>query len=203
MEVRSSWLEPRQRILQRDGKRISIRLEEEIWQQLEFCAKDEGLKLTDLVFRAITNNPSVNRASLLRIYCARSMRKKLVQTHLSHFNADIQGILASCPIPCVIVTRERKLLAQNSAFGERILDALASKGTMGESDTVIRFSLAKPINRIVQDLIGEEPNFVETNVAFSRGAAIIQMLGRFCLLNRLGAGSSPLLCFLDPQRTRQ
>ena len=48
MQLNSSWLEPRQRILQRDGKRISIRLEEEFWEQLEFCAKDEGLKLAGL-----------------------------------------------------------------------------------------------------------------------------------------------------------
>ena len=54
MELRSTWLEPRQRILQRNGKRISIRLEEEFWEKLEFCAKDEGFKLADLVFKLIS-----------------------------------------------------------------------------------------------------------------------------------------------------
>jgi len=47
MKMSSSRLEPRQRILQRDGKRISIRLEEEFWEQLEFCAKNEGFRLAN------------------------------------------------------------------------------------------------------------------------------------------------------------
>jgi predicted DNA-binding ribbon-helix-helix protein len=202
MQLNSSWLEPRQRILQRDGKRISIRLEEEFWEQLEFCAKDEGLKLADLVFKLIGDNSSVNRSSLLRTYCARWMRKKLVQSHLANTSADIQGILSSCPIPCVIVSREKRLIAQNSAFGERILGSLVSPDKWEDADTIIRFSLALPIDRIVGRLTGEGPYFVETNVAFSRGTAIVQMIGRFCLLTPRSADASPLLCFLDPQRKR-
>jgi hypothetical protein len=50
--------------------------------------------------------------------------------------------------------------------------------------------------------MNDGPPFVETNVAFSRGAAIVQMIGRFCLLNPRSANPSPLLCFLDPQRKR-
>ncbi len=197
-----AWLEPRQRILQRDGKRMSIRLEEEFREQLEFCAKNEGIKLADLVFNLVGNNASVNRSSLLRTYCARWMRNKLVQTHLANTSADIQSILTSCPIPCVIVSREKQLIAQNSAFGDKILGALIAPDKWDEADTVIRFSLARPIDRIVRQLLGEGPPYVETNVAFSRGAAIVQMIGRFCLLNPRSKDASPLLCFLDPQRKR-
>ena len=203
MEMNSSWLEPRQRILQRDGKRISIRLEEEFWEQLEFCAKDEGLKLADLVFNLIGENSPVNRSSLLRTYCARWMRRKLVQSHLANSSADIQGILASCPIPCVIVSREKRLIAQNSAFGDKILGALVAPDKWDDAETIIRFSLARPIDRIVRDLMVEGSPFVETNVAFSRGAALVQLIGRFCLLNPRSTDVSPLLCFLDQQRKRR
>jgi len=130
------------------------------------------------------------------------MRKKLVQAHISNTNADIQGILTSCPIPCVIVSREKRLIAQNGAFGEKILGALVSPDMWDDADTIIRFSLGKPINRIVRDLMGESTPFVETNVAFSRGSTIVQMIGRFCLLNPRISDTSPLLCFLDPHRSR-
>jgi len=203
MEMSSSWLEPHQRILQRDGKRISIRLEKEFWEQLEFCAKDEGLKLTDLVFNLIGENTPANRSSLLRTYCARWMRKKLVQTHLANTSADIQGILVSCPIPCVIVSREKRLIAQNSAFGSKILGALVSPDKWDDADTIIRFSLARPIEQIVRELMGDGAPYVETNVAFSRGTAIVQMIGRFCLLNPRSTDASPLLCFLDERRKRR
>ncbi len=202
MELNLAWLQPRQRILQRRGHRLSIRLEEEFWDQLEFCAKDEGFKLSELVFRLVDENTSANRSSLLRTYCARWMRKKLVQAHISNTNADIQGILTSCPIPCVIVSREKKLIAQNSAFGEKILGALVSPDMWDDADTIIRFSLGKPIDRIVRDLMGESTPFVETNVAFSRGSTIVKMIGRFCLLNPRISDTSPLLCFLDPHRSR-
>jgi hypothetical protein len=131
------------------------------------------------------------------------MRKKLVQTHLANTSADIQGILVSCPIPCVIVSREKKLIAQNSAFGSKILGALVSPDKWDDADTIIRFSLARPIDRIVRELMGEGPPYVETNVAFSRGTAIVQMIGRFCLLNPRSTDASPLLCFLDERRNRR
>lgn len=201
MELNLAWLKPRQRILQRHGKRLSIRLEEEFWEQLEFCAKDEGFKLSEMVFRLIDENTTINRSSLLRTYCARWMRKKLVQAHVSNTNTDIQGILTSCPIPCVIVSREKRLIAQNGAFGEKILGALVSPDMWEEADTIIRFSLGRPIDRIVRDLMGDDAPYIETNVAFSRGSAIVQMIGRFCLLNPRSSDTSPLLCFLDPNRT--
>lgn len=202
MDMSSSWLKPRQRILQRDGKRISILLEEEFWEQLEFCAKDQGIKLADLVFTLIEKNSPTNRSSFLRTYCARWMRRKLVRMHLANSSADIQGILASCPIPCVIVSREKQLIAQNSVFGDKILGALVAPDKWSDADTVIRFSLAQPINKIVQELLGDGPPFVETNVAFSRGTVIVQMIGRFCLLNPRSTESSPLLCFLNQHRRR-
>lgn len=202
MKLSPSWLEPRQRILQRGGKRISIRLEEEFWEQLEFCAKEEGLKLADLVFNLIGENSPANRSSLLRTYCARWMRRKLVHSHLANTSADIQGILASCPIPCVIVSREKRLIAQNTAFGDKILGALVAPDKWDDANTIIRFSLARPINRIVRELLIDGTPFAETNVSFSRGSAIVQMIGRFCLLKPHNTDASPLLCFLDQQSSR-
>ena len=202
MEMNPAWLKPRQRILQRDGKRISIRLEEEFWEQLEFCAKDEGVKLTDLVFGLIGDIEAKNRTSLLRIYCARWMRRKVVQTFLTKSNADIQGILSSCPIPCVIVTSEKKLIAQNAAFSEKVLGSLLSPDMWSDADTVVRFSLSKPIDRIITELSAGSGSYVETNVAFSRGSAIVQMVGRFCMLNQKETESSPLICFLGALNQR-
>ena len=193
-----TWLAPRQRILQRNGQRLSIRLEEEFWEQLEISAKEEGLKLTDLVFRLIGEFPAENMSSLLRTYCARWMRSRYVQAQLAGYNSDIHGILTSCPIPCVVVTREKKLIAQNGAFSERILGSLVVPDMWDEADKIVRFSLGHPIDRIARDLSGSEKTFIETNVAFSRGSAIVQMIGRFCLLNQKASDAAPLLCFLYP-----
>lgn len=203
MEQLPTWLSPRQRILQRDGRRLSIRLEEEFWEQLDLCAKDQGCKISDLVFRLFEESRSKNKSSMLRAYCARWMRKKAVQAHLSTFNADIQGILTSCPVPCVIVSREKRLVAQNEAFSERILGSLVSPDMWDEADAVVRFSLGQPINKIIRSLADQTSPYIETNVAFNRGSAIVQLIGRFCLLSPRNTDASPLLCFLSPYPQRK
>lgn len=194
------WLLPRQRILQRGGKRVSIRLEQEYWEQLEYCAKEEGYKLTDLVFRLFgESGADVNKSSLLRTFCARWMRKKALESQINAFTADIQGVLTSCPIPCVIVSREKKLLARNRAFSEKILGSLLTPDMWEEADTVVRFTLARPIEIIIRDVSRQSQPFVDTNVAFIRGSAMVQMVGRFCLLSPRNQETSPLLCFMDPK----
>ena len=203
MELKSTWLEPRQRILQRQGKRLSIRLEREFWEQLEVCAKDRGGKLSELVFDLIAANPKVNRSSLLRTYCARWTRKKLIQAHLASQSSDIQAILTTCPIPCVVITREKKLVARNSAFSDQILGALVPPDQWDDADTIIRLSLGQPINKIAKDLTLQSKPNVETLVAFTRGSTVVQMKGKFCLLNQRQPSASPLLCFLVPHQTRR
>lgn len=193
------WLLPRQRILQRDGKKVSIRLEQEYWEQLEYCAKEEGYKLTDLIFRLFNENDTANRSSLLRTFCARWMRKKALQAQINAFTADIQGILTSCPIPCVIVSREKRLLAQNRAFSEKILGSLVSPDMWEDAETIVRFTLSRPIESIIREVSGQAAPFIDTNIAFSRGSAIVQMVGRFCLLSPRNRDTSPLLCFMDPK----
>ena len=202
MKLKTRWLEPRQRILQRHGKRLSIQLEREFWDQLEVCAKDQGIKLSELVFELVAENPDMNRSSLLRTYCARWMRNKLLRAHLTSSNADIQALLTACPMPCVVITREKKLVAQNGAFSDKILGSLVAPDQWEDADNIIRFSLGKPIDRIIRDLTDGSAQYVETNVAFTRGSAIVQMIGRFCLLHQRSSTASPLLCYLDLQRAR-
>lgn len=191
------WFRPRQRILQRNGRRVSLKLEEEFWEILELAAKDERIKLTDLIFRTMEDHPTANKSSLLRAFGGHWMRRKLVATQLASTNANIQGILSSCPLPCVIVTHEKKLIAQNSAFTERVLGTLIS--TVEAEDTVVRFSLGRPIAHIIRDLENGQKPFTETNVAFARGSKLVQFVGRFCLLSLRSGETSPLLCYLYPK----
>jgi len=198
-DEKKSWLKPRQRILQREGRRLSLKLEQEFWDLLALSARDQGEKTTDLVFQLVANHPAENKSSLLRTYCAHWVRQKLARAELASNSADIQGILSSCPIPCVLINQEKKLLAQNGAFGEKILGSLMVPDQWDEANKVVRFSLGRPVPHIVRDLEAGTLPFVETFVAFSRGSAIVQMVGRFCLLNMQPTEGSPLLCYLYPR----
>ena len=97
------------------------------WTQLETCAKEDGLKLADLVFAVGEDKgKSQNRSSLLRAYCVEWLRKRLFQAQLGASQVDIQRILASCPAPCVIITQQHELAAHNPAFAREVLGRLVA-----------------------------------------------------------------------------
>ena len=203
MRVEQSSLKPRQRIFQREYKRISVRLEEEFWQQLESSASEDGQKLADLIFE-LARGPenSASRSSLLRTYCLRWLREKLVQARLTASEIDLQTILSACATPCVVISSTKKLIAHNRAFSERILSSLVAPDQWDEATNLIRFSLSKPINKIMEAVKASETGYAEAQVAFVRDSNVIRLTGRFCLMNARAQESSPLLCFLlhNPRR---
>ncbi|MGI9383375.1 MAG: ribbon-helix-helix domain-containing protein [Methyloligellaceae bacterium] len=204
MTADTSWLTPRQRILQRSRKRVSVRLEEEFWVQLEACAKEDGLKMTDLVFQLFEQaGDDINRSSVLRAYCVRWLRNKLAQVRLSSSDADLQVILSACDVPCVVITAEKKLVAHNHAFADKVLSSIVPPDQWDQAQSFVRFSLSKPINQIFDAVIASKVGYTEAHVAFSKDQGVVPMIGRFCLLNRRAVDSSPLLCFLMKRKRRK
>lgn len=66
-EIASPW---EQRILQRDGKRYSLRLEHEFWAALETIASRRKLRLNRLVADIASHRAGEgNLSSLLRVFC--------------------------------------------------------------------------------------------------------------------------------------
>jgi predicted DNA-binding ribbon-helix-helix protein len=187
----------RQRILQRRHKRISIRLEEVFWAQLEACAREENIRLADLVFSLVEEREGENRSSLLRTYCVDWLRKRLFQARLAASQIDLQSILVACPTPCVVITPQRALAAQNPAFKTQIVNRLLNKQPPDpDRNAVIRVSLREPFQTIVNRLHASKVGSLESEIAVSSGGESVTYSGNFCLLNRRPVEASPLLCFL-------
>ena len=189
--------QPRQRILQRRHRRLSIRLEQVFWTQLETCAKEEGLKLTDLVFAvAESKGEPENRSSLLRAYCVDWLRKRLFQARLSASQIDIQLILAACPTPCVIITQQRRLAAHNPAFAREVLGRLVPTGDLKHAENVVRLTLSQSFEAIADGVRASAAGYVESELVFASATSQATYIGRFCLLSRRSSEAAPLLCFL-------
>ena len=186
---------PRQRILQRRHRRLSIRLEQVFWTQLETCAKEDGLKLADLVF-AVAESESENRSSQLRAYCVDWLRKRLFQARLGASQVDIQQILAACPAPCVIITQQRRLAAHNPAFAREVLGRLVAAGDLKRAENVVRLTLSRPFEAIAESVRASAAGYAESELVFASGTNQATFTGRFCLLNRRSNEAPPLLCFL-------
>ena len=187
----------RQRILQRRHRRLSIRLEQVFWTQLETCAKEDGLKLADLVFAVGEDKgESENRSSLLRAYCVEWLRKRLFQARLGASQVDIPRILAACPAPCVIITQQRRLAAHNPAFAREVLGRLVAASHLKQAENVVRLTLSRPFEAISDSVRASAAGYAECELVFASAMSQATFTGRFCLLNRRADEATPLLCFL-------
>lgn len=198
-------LEPQQKILQHDNKRIAIRLEHEFWSQLETCAAGENRKLSTLVFDVLANaGESSNRAAVMRVFCIRWLRQRLIEAKQAAASSpDLQTVLSACPSPCVIMTVEKAIIAYNSAFARQIITGLApeagSKKKQGNMS--LTFRLATPLKTIYDDLVSDTARYRDTKASFVQADKKIDSYARFCLIKSETGGKHPLLCYLMEPET--
>jgi len=116
---------PRQRILQADGRRYSLKLEEPFWDALDAAARERGLKLGRLVAQLASERSSDgNLASRLRVFCLAEGERRLKaaidaasQASLAAGATNIETLVELCPAACLVMTRERRIVRVNQAFG--------------------------------------------------------------------------------------
>lgn len=106
-----------QRILQFNGKRLSLRLEPAFWDALEASADRRRTRLNRLVADlAQRMEPGGNLASALRVHCLRDV-EGLAQARA--FAADRTSVLAlvdSAPAPCLVLGNDQRIAAVNGPF---------------------------------------------------------------------------------------
>jgi predicted DNA-binding ribbon-helix-helix protein len=115
----------RQRILQADGRRYSLKLEPAFWTALAAAADERGVKLGRLVADLAAQAPrGSNLASQLRLFClaeAGRLRQRADEAArragLSSGSTDVDTLVEICPAPCLILARDRRILRANAAFG--------------------------------------------------------------------------------------
>ncbi len=115
----------RQRILQADGRRYSLKLEEPFWDALDAAARERGLKLGRLEAQLAAEGPRQgNLASQLRVFClaegerrVRAAAEAAAQAGLVAGATNIETLVELCPAACLVMTRERRIVRVNPAFG--------------------------------------------------------------------------------------
>lgn len=116
---------PRQRILQADGRRYSLKLEEPFWEALDAAARERSVKLGRLVAQiAADMSGDGNLASQLRLFCLAEEQRRLkaaadvaTQANLAAGATNIETLVELCPAACLVMTRERRIVRVNQAFG--------------------------------------------------------------------------------------
>ena len=120
-----SSLRPLQRILQADGRRYSLKLEAPFWEALALAARERGIKLGRLVAELARERPGEgNLASQLRVFCLtegerrlRSVAATASQASLGAGATNVETLVELCPASCLVMTRDRRIVRVNTAFG--------------------------------------------------------------------------------------
>ena len=186
----------RTRILQRDGRRRAIRLEEAFWVQLEDCAREEGVALSRFVFDLLDRaGEAVNRTAWLRTYCVQWLRHRLMRARLAASGADLAVILAACPTPCFIVTTGRKVAAYNPAFARQVL-GIPVEGRMETRADAISLTFGQPFDRSHRMLVERPDRIVVDRVGIDGPHGLRQRRVSYCLFNRNSGERSPVLAFV-------
>lgn len=186
-----------QRIYQRNKKRLAIRLEDAFWRQLEDCAREEGRKFSDLLFHVIGGvSEGTNRTAVLRLYCLNWLRKRLAKAERSGGDFDIQTALSACPSPCVIMTKEKAIVAYNTAFALNVVSKLTGEAKHMDKGSPLTFKLDTPLEQIHEDLLLGKSRYRDTRAAFVKNDKILRVGARFCLLESDKGSNTSLLCYL-------
>ena len=186
----------RLRVLQRDGNRVSIRLEEAFWVQLETAAREQKLKMTDLVFDIMaTAGDGENKTSRLRTYCVLWLRQQLLRARLAAQDANLPMVLAACPTPCFVISPSRQLAGHNPAFARTFL-APGEDGAEPIAPETVKFTFRQPFDRIRRTMADQPDRVFFDRLGMACGDEQTVHRVSVCLLSRKLGIESPVLAFM-------
>ncbi len=185
------------KVLQKAGRRVSIRLEDIYWDQLQELARTDSISLNSLVFRVVEElDESTNRTSALRTYCLNRLRQELVLKSIQTGDTGLAAIITACPVPVMVLTPERRIAAYNPAFANEILSALATNQN-GEKRTTLRLTFSRPFNLIVKQVVDNPRAIVAGQIGFSSNRRSVQRRVRYALADRSQGQDSYIVVFLE------
>jgi len=185
------------KVLQSKGQRVSIRLEDIFWEQLEKLAEDEHLPLSKFVHTLVHSlDPKLNRTAFLRCYCLRKLQENLSLLNTDATSGtDLGSIITACPTPVFILGSDRKIVAYNPAFKNDFLAIDFSTGdSAGRSPLKLTFS--QPFNTIKKFLIENPGRVVTAQVSFSQDGKQKQNWVRFALADKSRGDDSLVIAFV-------
>ncbi|MCY0093654.1 ribbon-helix-helix domain-containing protein [Hoeflea ulvae] len=172
-------LKPHFRAINTDGKRRGFRLERVFWTALEDLTGADGVSVSDYVARL--HDGKTGDSGLSSLLRASIMRRLLLQyeglrARIGRFNS--RTIIAACPVPAFIISVEKKILFQNSAFLMYLqtrftgLDNVAALGQ-------IKLTLEMPLADLIEQMKADSSRPKYTGFTIGYGERLLR--GRLSL----------------------
>ena len=111
----------RHRIIQRAGRRYSLKLDDLSWRTLEALARAEGLRLNQLIARVAAEHGAGNLTAALRQLCLHrvvqrvtELEKELAVMSRPSKGSAIPAIVEAMPVPCFVISHRQEVLRVNA-----------------------------------------------------------------------------------------
>lgn len=185
-----SFLSPlRHRVLQAEGRRYSIKLEQAYWDILEGLARARNIRLArliDEIARASKGKSSLSAA--LRLCCLEAVAEAQGDTGGAGsksagsgggYGASLENLINANPSPCLLLAQDGRILLANEAF-QRWSGVNAESVTGRPYDWYFQLRLPDTLNRTVARM-AREGGHQATRVSYVAPGRVVVANGRVCL----------------------
>ena len=180
----------RHRVLQVDGRRYSVRLEESYWAVLEELAARRGLRLARVIDEvAAAARGEASLASALRLRCLGVLGEKLADGPNAsraasgaggRYGASLENLVTANPAPSLLIAHDGKILLANAAF--QTWSGVEAKALAGQPydwffQLRLSHSLEETIDRLVHGTEGHRP----ARISYIAPGRVVVSNGVVCL----------------------
>jgi predicted DNA-binding ribbon-helix-helix protein len=185
-----SFLSPsRQKVLQVDRRRYSVRLEEAYWQILEDLASYQNVKLSHLVDDiAHEVKGESGLAAALRLRCLRSITGddreggaiQKGSDPSSAYATSLENLLWANPAPSLLLAEDGRILLANQSF--QVWSGINAEGLIGQPyEWYFQLRLTAPREEIVENLVRGGKTHERVRISYIAPGRVIVANGRVCL----------------------
>ena len=210
-DSQTSFLSPsRQRVLQVDRKRYSVRLEDAYWHILEDLARDQGVKLSRLVddvAKEVKGASGLAAALRLRCLSALADRNGADQTPADRwsvgggvYGASLEKLISANPAPSLLLAEDGRILLANEAFQN--WSGVKSESLMGQPyDWFFQLRLAAPLAEVVDSLAHGREGFQHARISYIAPGRVVVSNGRVCLGHYSGPRNFTWIVMIQTAKT--
>jgi predicted DNA-binding ribbon-helix-helix protein len=177
----------RHRIVQFEGRRYSIKLEDIWWQRLEDLAQQQGLRLNQLVGQVAHGaTDEGNLTAALRSFCLSTTLDQLhrVERELEERSLTSQGvplglIVDACPTPVLMVSHSQAIQRANLPAQQWLgVDAAALVGRI--IGHYIQVKAQIPLDKILQEFEAGAHHVYQGRIVYLRPGRVVTARANIC-----------------------
>jgi predicted DNA-binding ribbon-helix-helix protein len=183
-------LSPLHRVLQTEGRRFSLKLEQAFWTTLEEEAKREGLVLPRFIQKVSEDLPTDSSLTgFLRLYCLETLRARA--RPLGSDQGDPVDIFSdqwlrlvsffiSCPSAGLLLGPNQKIISVNPSFEK--WSRVRSDSIIGKPiDWHFQIRLPKPVSAVMELFATGAPQVLSARVSYIAPGRIVVANAKVCL----------------------